>query len=102
MDQCSGVWPWIATSQALLAMTKGGKCDCPGGMIFASTKPPLRTWFRATRHLTQTEQGVSSIELGRRLSVAQTTAQRVRHKLKQVMMGRGQAASRWRCRSSWL
>jgi len=43
-------------------------------MIFASTKLPLRTLFRALRYLTQTEQGVSSIEVGRRLGATQTTA----------------------------
>lgn len=34
MNQCSGVSPWIATSQTLLATKRGndekGKCDCPG------------------------------------------------------------------------
>jgi len=29
----------------------------PWGMIFASTKLPLRTWFRATCHLTQNRAG---------------------------------------------
>ena len=33
------------------------------GTIFAATKVPLRTWFRAISHLTQTKQGISSIEL---------------------------------------
>ena len=37
-------------------------------------------------HLTQTKQGISSIELGRRLGVTQTTAWKVKHKLKQVML----------------
>ena len=58
------------------------------GTIFASTKLPLRTWFRAIYHLTQTKQGISSIELGRRLGVTQTTAWVVKHKLKQVMTER--------------
>jgi ISXO2-like transposase domain/Transposase zinc-ribbon domain len=58
------------------------------GTIFASTKLPLRTWFRALYHITQTKQGISSIELGRRLGVTQTTAWKVKHKLKQVMMER--------------
>jgi len=40
------------------------------GTIFASTKLPLRTWFRAIYHLNQTKQGISSIELGRRLGEA--------------------------------
>ena len=58
------------------------------GTIFASTKLPLRIWFRALYHMTQTKQGISSIELGRRLGVKQTTAWTIRHKLKQVMMER--------------
>jgi transposase-like protein len=58
------------------------------GTIFASTKLPLCTWFRAIYHMTQTKQGISSIELGRRLGVTQTTAWKVKHKLAQVMMER--------------
>jgi len=58
------------------------------GTIFASTKLPLRTWFRAMYHLTQNKQGTSSVELGRRLGVTQTTAWVVKHKLAQVMMER--------------
>jgi transposase-like protein len=58
------------------------------GTIFASTKAPLRTWFRAMYHLTQSKGGISSIELGRRLGVTQTTAWKIKHKLMQVMMER--------------
>ena len=58
------------------------------GTIFASTKLPLRTWFRAMYHLTQSKQGISSIELGRRLGVRQTTAWMLKHKLQQVMLER--------------
>ena len=58
------------------------------GTIFASTKLPLTTWFRAIYHVTQSKQGISSIELGRRLGVTQTTAWKVKHKLKQVMLER--------------
>src|ERR1700712_3269037 len=54
------------------------------GTIFASTHLPLRLWFRAMYHLTQSKQGISSIELGRRLGVTQTTAWKVKHKLAQV------------------
>ena len=56
--------------------------------IVASTKLPLRTWFRARYHMTQTKQGISSIELGRRPGVTQTTAWKIKHKLQQVMMKR--------------
>src|SRR5512144_98244 len=58
------------------------------GTIFAATKLALRTWFRALYHLTQSKQSISSLELGRRLGVTQTTAWTVKHKLKQVMMER--------------
>src|ERR1700761_9587584 len=39
-------------------------------------------------HLTQSKQGISSVELGRRLGVTQTTAWKIKHKLAQVMMER--------------
>src|SRR5512138_2427721 len=70
------------------------------GTIFAATKLALRSWFRALYHLTQSKQGISSLELGRRLGVTQTTAWTAKHKLKQVMMERdapsaSSAASRW-------
>ena len=61
------------------------------GTIFALTKLPLRTWFRALYHMTQTRQGISSIELGRRLGVTQTTAWKIKHKLAQVMLERDAA-----------
>lgn len=58
------------------------------GTIYASTKLPLRTWFRAMYHMTQSKNAISSIELGRRLGVKQGTAWKVKHKLQQVMMER--------------
>ncbi len=44
------------------------------GTIFASSKLPLRLWFKAMYLLTQSKKGISSIELGRRLGVTQTAA----------------------------
>jgi transposase-like protein len=58
------------------------------GTIFAATKVALCTWFRAMYHLTQSKGGISSIELGRRLGVTQTTSWKIKHKLMQVMMER--------------
>jgi transposase-like protein len=58
------------------------------GTIFAATKLELKVWFRAMYHLTQTKQGISSLELGRRLGTTQTTAWKIKHKLAQVMMER--------------
>ena len=58
------------------------------GTIFANTKLPLATWFRAMYLLTQSKQGISSVELGRRLGVRQTTAWTMKSKLTQVMLER--------------
>jgi transposase-like protein len=58
------------------------------GTIFASSKLSLRLWFRAMYLITQSKKGISSIELGRRLGVTQTTAWTMKHKLAQVMLER--------------
>jgi hypothetical protein len=46
--------------------------------------------------MTQSQQGISSIALGRRLGVTQTTAWKIKHKLTQVMMERDGAQQRKR------
>ena len=58
------------------------------GTIFASTKLELKVWFRAMYHMTQTKQGISRLELSRRLGVSYNTAWKIHHKLAQVMMER--------------
>ncbi|MCL2029862.1 MAG: transposase, partial [Deltaproteobacteria bacterium] len=55
------------------------------GTIFDSTKLPLKIWFRAMYHLTQSKGGISSLELGRRLGVSQPTAWKMSNKLMQVL-----------------
>jgi transposase-like protein len=55
---------------------------------FRGNQGALCTWFRAMYHLTQSKGGISSIELGRRLGVTQTTAWKIKHKLMQAMMER--------------
>ena len=61
------------------------------GTVFASSKLPLRLWFKAMYLMTQSKKGISSIELGRRLGVTQTTAWTLKHKLAQVMIERNAA-----------
>jgi transposase-like protein len=58
------------------------------GTLFQSTHLPLATWFLAIYHLTQSKNGISSIELGRRLGVKQDTAWKLKHKLMQAMLER--------------
>jgi hypothetical protein len=58
------------------------------GTVFQDTKLPLTTWFAAIYHLTQGKNGISSVELGRRLGVKQGTAWLVKHKLMRAMAER--------------
>jgi transposase-like protein len=86
---CGGRQYCVVTTRDLYQCAKCRRQTSPiAGTIFASTHLPLRLWFRAIYHLTQTKQGISSIELGRRLGVTQTTAWKIKHKLKQVMLER--------------
>ncbi len=86
---CGGREQSMVTTRDLFQCTACRRQTSPiAGTIFALTKLPLRTWFRAMYHLTQSKQGISSIELGRGLGVTQTTAWTVKHKLKQVMLER--------------
>ncbi len=55
------------------------------GTVFQDTKLPLTAWFMAIYHLAQGKNGISSIELGRRLGVKQQTAWLIKHKLMRAM-----------------
>ena len=86
---CGGRQYSLVTTRNLYQCAKCRRQTSPiAGTIFASTHLPLQLLFRAIYHLTQTKQGISSIELGRRLGVTQTTAWKIKHKLKQVMLER--------------
>lgn len=87
--ECGGKQYSLVKTRDLYQCTACRRQTSPiAGTIFASTKLPLCLWFRAIYHVTQSKQGVSSIELGRRLGVTQTTAWKIKHKLKQVMLER--------------
>ena len=86
---CAGKQHSLVKTRALYQCTACRRqTSLIAGTIFAATKAPLCTWFRAMYHLTQSKGGISSIELGRRLGVTQTTAWKIKHKLMQVMMER--------------
>ena len=65
---------WSRPARFISAPRAGGETSLTAGTIFAATKLSLRSWFRALYHLTQSKQGISSLELGRRLGVTQSTA----------------------------
>ena len=66
--KCGGVDHCIVGPRKLFQCNACRRQTSPtAGTVFASTKVPLTTWFRAMYLITQTKQGISSIELGRRL-----------------------------------
>ena len=58
------------------------------GTIFHSTKLPLTTWFAAIHLIVTVKNGISSVELGRRLGVKQPTAWTMKQKTMAVMARR--------------
>src|SRR3954447_22063234 len=58
------------------------------GTVFQDTKLPLTAWFAAIYHLAQGKNGISAIELGRRLGVRRQTAWLIKHKLTRAMAAR--------------
>ena len=58
------------------------------GTVFQDTKLPLTAWFVAIYHLARAKNGISSVELGRRLGVKRQTAWLIKHKLMRAMGAR--------------
>src|SRR3978361_2340154 len=65
------------------------------GTVFQDTKLPLVTWFAAIYHLAQGKNGISSVELGRRLGVKQGTAWLGKHEGMRAVTGRGGGKRVW-------
>ncbi|MFZ5775011.1 MAG: IS1595 family transposase [Thermodesulfobacteriota bacterium] len=55
------------------------------GTIFADTKVGLTVWFLGIYLVTQSKNGVSSLDLARALGVSANTALTIKHKLQRVM-----------------
>jgi len=53
--------------------------------IFANTKLPLNIWFLGIYFITQSKDGISSMNLSRTLGVSANAALRMKHKLQHVM-----------------
>src|ERR671932_647280 len=58
------------------------------GTIFHATKLPLTSWFLAMWLVATAKNGISSVELGRRLGIKQTNARALKQKIMAVMAER--------------
>jgi len=56
----------------------------PSPTVFHRTKLLLTVWFRGIYHLTQSKNGISALELSRRLGVQYNTVWTLKHKLMHV------------------
>lgn len=56
--------------------------------IFAATKLPLKTWFLGSYLITQSKDGISSLNMARTLGISANAALRMKHKLQQAMKER--------------
>lgn len=70
------------------------RCDrrwsVTSGTVLADTKLPPTRWFRAMHLMTSTKQGISAVELGRRIDVSYPTAWYVHKRLRHAMIQRGE------------
>jgi len=58
------------------------------GTIFSATKLPLTTWMLGIYLITQSKDGISSLNLARSLGISANAALRMKHKLQQTMKNR--------------
>lgn len=56
------------------------------GTLFEATKLPLRIWFMGIYLITQSKDGISTLNLGRQLGISQNSAWLLKHKLMQAML----------------
>jgi hypothetical protein len=79
---------WLAERKLFQCNRCKHQVSLTAGTIFHATKLPLTTWFLAIHLIVSAKNGISSIELGRRLGVKQTTAWSMKQKIMQVMRER--------------
>ncbi|PID72239.1 MAG: hypothetical protein CSB34_03220 [Desulfobulbus propionicus] len=79
---------YIASRKVLQCNNCRTQTSLTAGTIFASTKLPLTVWFLAIYFITQSKDGISSLNLARTLGVSANTALRLKHKLQQTMKER--------------
>ena len=106
-DQCRAVvlklrWPqgfvcplcggtegtWLSTRPKVQCRSCRHQASLTAGTIFRATKLPLTSWFLAFWLIATAKNGISSVELGRRLGIKQTNAWSLKQKIMHVMAKR--------------
>src|SRR3954452_18537456 len=82
---------WLSTRPKIQCRACRHQVSLTAGTIFHATKLPLTSWFLARWLVATAKNGISSVELGRRLGVKQTNAWALKQKIMAVMTGRENA-----------
>src|SRR4051794_8057386 len=82
---------WLSTRPKIQCRACRHQVSLTAGTIFHATKLPLTTWFLAMWLVATAKNGISSVELGRRLGIKQTDAWALKQKVMAVMAGRENA-----------
>jgi hypothetical protein len=72
---------WLSTRPKIQCRSCRHQASSTAGTILASTKLPLTSWFLAIRLISRAAEGVTSVELGRRLGIKQTNAWTLKQKV---------------------
>src|SRR4051812_42686316 len=86
---CEGTW--LSTRPKVQCRACRHQVSLTAGTIFHATKLPLTAWFLAMWLVATAKNGISSVELGRRLGIKQTNAWALKQKIMAVMAGRESA-----------
>jgi ISXO2-like transposase domain/Transposase zinc-ribbon domain len=79
---------WLAGRQLHQCNRCKRQVSLTAGTIFHATKLPLTLWFLAIHLIVTAKNGISSIELGRRLGIKPSNAWAMKQKIMQVMLTR--------------
>ena len=79
---------WLSTRPKIQGRTCRHQVSLTAGTIFHATKLPLTSWFLGMWLIATAKNGISSVELGRRLGIKQTNAWSLKQKIMAVMAGR--------------
>ena len=82
---------WLGTRPKIQCRACRHQVSLTAGAVFHATKLPLTSWFLAMWLVATAKNGISSVELGRRLGVKQTNAWALKQKIMAVMTGRENA-----------
>jgi len=82
---------WLSTRPKIQCRACRHQVSLTAGTVFHATKLPLTSWFLAMWLVATAKNGISSVELGRRLGVKQTNAWALKQKIMAVTTGREDA-----------